>query len=90
MLFSYDLGLINVLQVGDVYDELKRNLIKLRTNLNTSECNQIPAVANCRTLINQLMAETYLQYLELKGCKGLQSRRPSLRFLIKHRTLSVK
>ena len=38
-------------------------------NLDASEYSQIPDVATCRTLINQLMAETYLQYHELEGCK---------------------
>ena len=39
----------------------------LRMNLNSSEYNQISAVAKCFTVINQLLAETYLQYLELEG-----------------------
>ena len=56
--------------IADVHDELKRNLTKLQTNLNSSVYIQIPAIANCCTLINQLMAETYLQYLELEGGKG--------------------
>ena len=56
--------------VSDAYNKLKRDLIKLRTNLNSSEYNQISAIANCCTVINQLLAETYMEYLELEEGKG--------------------
>ena len=63
--------------VGDAYDELKQDLIKLRTNLNSSVYNHFYAVTNCCTMIKQLLAETYLQYHELDGGKRLLSRRLS-------------
>ena len=53
--------------VSDAYNGLKRDLIKLYTNLNSSEYNQNSAVTKCVTVINQLLAETYVQYLELEG-----------------------
>ena len=53
--------------VSDVCIELKRDLIKLRTNLNSSEYNQDSAITKCCTVINQLLAKTYVQYLELEG-----------------------
>ena len=55
--------------VLDFYEELKRNWIKLRLNLDALEYSHVPNVANCINLINQLITETYQQHLEIKGSK---------------------
>ena len=51
--------------VLDVYEELKRHLLKLRVILDTSEYRHLPNVSNCINLINPLIVETYQQYLEI-------------------------
>ena len=55
--------------VLDAYEQLKRNLIKLRVKLDSSESSHVPNVANCIDLINILITETYQQYHEMKGSK---------------------
>ena len=51
--------------VTDAYNQLKRDLNKLRSDLNSSEHKNHPAVTQCCTVIHQLIAETYARYLEL-------------------------